>query len=214
LVAVAVLSLVGARKPATTEPIAEEELRAGKWVDVGHGVRARAFLGFWMGENRPGEAGKVVRLLRESEIEHFGVTIELEVPRGFTGELKYRERLALPKPARTWGELDEEMVRRGITREVSGDAHAATIREPLKYKNGVRVWPSGDLMSRGQVAPFFTYTFDAGDPPGEWSVECWVNDKSIGRFRFEVVIPEDGVKEPVVVSDGERNRERPRVPEE
>src|SRR5438067_2479629 len=91
-VAIVAVAAIVKGGPATTQAVTGP----GEWVEVGRGVRARAVLGFWRdghGE-RPGRAARVVRLIPQGErAEHFGITVELDLPAKFSGKLHYREQL-------------------------------------------------------------------------------------------------------------------------
>jgi hypothetical protein len=203
---------VAVRVDPSTRPVRVPTTQHGQWIDVGRGVRARAFLGFWGADARPGHAAKVVRLIPQGQSrEHFGVTLSLQVPPRFTGKLHYEERLKFERPPRIW-EGDGgagRHVEHGATRFTSNDGRTTTITQVFEYIGGRLQAEDGGPAGDGTRVPFYTWDFSEGDPLGTWQVEAWVNQKCVGRFAVEVVWgrPED--EGPVVEGDEALDGYRP-----
>jgi hypothetical protein len=199
-----------ARGPAT-----QPTTQPGQWVDVGKGVRARMFFGVWLDkdseDNRPGHAARMVRLIPDTDEEHFGITLTLELPREFTGDLYFREKLTLPAKPRQWDQLNQAMREMLIDRTISPDGRSSTITETMRYAASMRILTFDNQPVGNYPTPFTTWDFDpAGDPPGEWSMECWLNNTYLGKHTFQVVRGKKGDMNPVMVPDEELEKARPR----
>ena len=62
---------------------------------------------------------------------------------------------------------------------------------------------------KNMPTPFVLYDFDSGDPPGKWTIECWLDEANLGKFDFEVIRGKPGETESVVVEDEVKARRRP-----
>ena len=176
--------------------------RPGEFVAVNAKIGARAYLGFFRDDDRPGDAAKVVRLLKEKpEQTHFGMAVELKLTEDFTGELRYREVLTLPRKPARWDELNASLWAMHVSRELSADGRASAMREVWRYEGGMRVIPIDGLAVENIPTPVVCYDFDAGDPAGTWTMECFLNDVKIASFEFDVVNGEAGDRELVVKPD-------------
>jgi hypothetical protein len=194
-------------KPPATQPATQP----AQWINIGKGIRARAFLGFWSGDNgRPGHAAKVVRLIPQSQSNnHFGFTLAVELPKDFTGDLRYKERLKLPQAPKTWttdggaGVVHEQ----GAIRTTSNDGRTTTVTETITYKTGTRQLAQQQIET--DQTPFTTWDFAEGDPTGDWEMECWLNDQPLGKFSFKVVWGKPEDTDPVAEMDWDKEKTRP-----
>src|SRR5688500_12701597 len=142
--------------------------RPGDWVTVASGMKAQAYLGFWRGgDARPGDAAKVVRLVKEDPGEpQCGVALVLGMEEDFSGELVYRETLTLPRKPATWDELNESLHELRVSREISKDGRTSVMREAMTFDGGARALPLDGANVENMPTPFVMYDFDAGDPAG------------------------------------------------
>jgi hypothetical protein len=186
----------------------------GEWISVGddarEDARARAFFGVWVGKDeRPGHAARVVRRLPGEKEEHFGITLALALPADYTGEMHYREVLALPAKPKTWDRLNRALRELTVARTISADGRSATITETLYFAGGERILPLDGGDVENLPTPFVIWDFAEGDPPGDWTMECWLNEKYLGNFAFKVVEGRRADKEPIIEMDREMERFRP-----
>jgi hypothetical protein len=120
--------------------------------------------------------------------QHFGITLTLDMPADFEGELVYREKLTLPARPAKWDELNQSLRELLVARTISPDGKSSTITERMQYSGGLRVLPLDGTLMLEYPTPFVIWDFDpAGDPQGEWTMECWVNERPVGKFAFQVI---------------------------
>jgi len=208
------IGVVGVVGTAVKKPVPGATTRPGGWVEVEDGVQVRAYLGFWRdndlkpnADGRPGEAAKVVRLVKDKPGDtHFGVTVVFKDE--YSGQLNYRETVTLPAKPRTWDDLNESLRWLKVNRQLSPDGRSSTMTEQWDFIGGHRILPTGDVAVN-LPSPFVLYDFDAGDPPGKWVIDCWVNDARVGHFEFEVVAGKEGERDVVVVRDEAMQLQKP-----
>ena len=149
------------------------------------------------GEKPP---GKPTKLLRLRDDPAYGVSLLFFPTQDFKGgEVRYRETLTLPAKPGGWDEgYDEELSRLlRHKRTINPDGRACTTEITFPMRPGQMV-PSIAADRDGREAEFyFLYPFPVGpwglaedDPPGEWMIEAFVNDKPVAQATFQVIIAE------------------------
>lgn len=153
------------------------------------------------GEKAPGKPADVLRL---SDDPSYGIHLLFFPGADFKGgEVHYREVLTLPAKPGGWGEGFGPHLARALRhkRTISPDGRACTTEITLRVQPGQMV-PSVTTKEPGPDGQeeeflYLLYPFPLGpwgladdDPPGEWTIEAFVNDKPVARATFTVVIAE------------------------
>lgn len=160
-------------------------------AEVMPGLFPAAQFGFWNEQNgikRPGVGRDSIQIGDRSE---FGITIIFfQSPDFKGGEVRYREILTLPTKPQTWGDEDfgDLPIAARPKRAISEDGRTCVTEHTITLKPGQIIPSFVEGESIWILAPFpiNVWTLAPGDPPGEWKLEAFINDKSVLTTKFRV----------------------------